>query len=198
MLKIGLTGALASGKSTTAQMFAELGVPVFSADAAVHALYRGRAVPLVAAAFPGMVKDNEVDRSALAASVRDDPAALARLEGIVHPLVEEEEARFLARAASEGHRITLSDIPLLFETGADRRYDLTVTVTAPEEMRRSRALERAEMTDALYKSLLARQMPDEEKRRRAHFVIDTGRGMDAARRAVADILRAVTPMAALR
>jgi dephospho-CoA kinase len=198
MLKIGLTGALASGKSTTAQMFADAGVPVFSADAAVHALYQGRAVPPVAAAFPGSIRDNAVDRAALAASVRSDPAALARLEAIVHPLVAEEEARFFEEAARSGHHVTLSDIPLLFETGAEKRYDLIVVVTALEETRRTRALERPGMTEALYERLLARQMPDAEKRRRAHFMIDSGRGLKAARSAVADILRAVASLAARR
>jgi dephospho-CoA kinase len=198
MLKIGLTGALASGKSTTLRMFADAGVPVFSADAAVHALYRGRAAPLIASAFPGAVKNGVVDRAALAASVRGDPAALARLEAIVHPLVAEEEARFFEGAARAGNRITVSDIPLLFETGADKRFDFTIVVTAPEDVRRARALARPGMTEALYESLLARQMPDAEKRRRAHFIIDSGRGIEAARRAVADIMRAIAPLAARR
>jgi len=196
MLKIGLTGSLASGKSTTLRMFAEAGVPVFSADAAVHALYRGRAAPPVAAAFPDTVKEGAVDRVALAATVLDDPVALARLETIVHPLVAEEEADFFARTADAGHRLAVSDVPLLFETGAEVRYDLIVVVTAPAATRRERALERPGMTEARYESLLRRQMPDEEKRRRAHFVIDTGHGMEAARRSVDDILRAVAPMAA--
>jgi dephospho-CoA kinase len=198
MVKIGLTGALASGKSTTARMFAEMGVPVFSADAAVHDLYRSRAAPLIAATFPGTVKDGVVDRAVLGRAVLEKPAALVELEAIVHPLVAEEEARFLADAAADGHRLTLSDIPLLFETGADQRYDFTVVVTAPEDVRRARALERPGMTDALYASLLARQMPDAEKRRRAHFVVDSARGMETARRAVADIVRATAPLAARR
>jgi dephospho-CoA kinase len=198
MVKIGLTGALASGKSTTARMFAEMGVPVFSADAAVHDLYRGRAAPLIGATFPGTVKDGVVDRAALGRAVLEKPAALVELEALVHPLVAEEEARFLAEAAADGHRLTLSDIPLLFETGADQRYDFTVVVTAPEDVRRARALERPGMTDALYASLLARQMPNAEKRRRAHFIVDSARGMEAARRAVADIVRATAPLAARR
>jgi dephospho-CoA kinase len=130
--------------------------------------------------------------------VLEKPAALVELEALVHPLVAEEEARFLAEAAADGHRLTLSDIPLLFETGADQRYDFTVVVTAPEDVRRARALERPGMTDALYASLLARQMPDAEKRRRAHFIVDSARGMEAARRAVADIVRATAPLAARR
>jgi dephospho-CoA kinase len=198
MLKIGLTGALASGKSTTLRMFADAGVPVFSADAAVHALYRGRAAPLVAAAFPDTVKNGVVDRAALAGAVLRDPKALARLEALVHPLVTEEEAHFFDEAGRGGHRITVSDIPLLFETGADERYDVIVVVTAPEATRRDRALERPGMTAALYESLLARQMPDAEKCRRAHFVVDTGQGLEAARREVAGILRAAAPMANLR
>jgi dephospho-CoA kinase len=197
MLKIGLTGALASGKSTTARMFTDAGVPVFSADAAVHALYGGPAAPLIAAAFPGAIANGIGDRATLAGLVRGDPAALARLEAIVHPLVEEEEMRFFDEAARGGHRVTVSDIPLLFETGADKRYDLLVVVTAPEETRRARALGRPGMTEALYESLSARQMPDAEKRRRAHFIIDSGQGLEAAHHAVAGILRAAAPMADL-
>jgi len=197
MLKIGLTGALASGKSTTLQMFADSGVPVFSADAAVHTLYRGRAAPLIASAFPRAVKDGVVDRTMLASTVEGDPAALARLEAIVHPLVAEEEARFFNEAMRTGHRITVSDIPLLFETDADQRYDIIVVVTAPEATRRDRALARPGMSGPVYQSLSARQIPDAEKRRRAHFIVDTGQGLEAARRAVAGILRAAAPIADL-
>jgi len=198
MLVLGLTGSLASGKSTTAAMFAEAGVAVFSADAAVHDLYRGRAVPLIEAAFPGTVRAGTVDRVKLADAVLDDPAALARLEAIVHPLVREEEERFLAEAAAAGRRIVLCDIPLLFETGAEGRFDVLIVVTAPEEVCRTRALSRPGMTAARYETLMNRQLPDADKRRRAHFVIDTGASHAAARRAVDGILRALAPMAALR
>lgn len=191
MLKLGLTGSLASGKSTTAAMFAQAGVAVFSADDAVHALYRGAAVPLIETAFPGASANGEVDRIRLAEIVTRDPAALQKLEAIIHPLVRAEEERFLAEAAATGGRISLSDIPLLFETAATDRYDAVVVATAPEDVRRARALARPGMTAARYDVLLARQMPDAEKRSRAHFVIDTGAGTEPARRAVADILRAL-------
>ncbi len=191
MPKLGLTGSLASGKSTTTAMFAKAGVAVFSADDAVHALYRGRAVPLIEAAFPGTVKNGEVDRARLAERVTRDPAALTRLEAIIHPLVRAEEERFLDESRAAGRRLALCDNPLLFETDAAARYDAVIVVTASESVRRARALARFGMTAERYEALAGRQMPDEEKRRRAHFVIDTDAGMDAAHRAVTDILRAL-------
>lgn len=195
MLRLGLTGTIASGKSTTAAMFAAAGAAVFSGDQAVHELYRGAAAPLIEAAFPGTSENGEVNRAHLADAVTRDPAALKKLEGIVHPLVQAEEARFFEKAAADGVQVAVSDMPLLFETNRADRYDAVVVTTAPEEVRRRRALERPGANPARYDALAARQMSDVEKRHRAHFVVDTGQGLDEARRAVADILRALAAKA---
>jgi dephospho-CoA kinase len=198
MLVLGLTGSIASGKSTAAATFADMGAAVFDADRAVHQLYAGRAAPVVEAAFPGTVKDGVVDREALAAKVVGDRTALARLEAIVHPLVQAEEAAFRARAAGEGRRIAVLDIPLLFETGGDARVDAVVVVTAAPEILKARALKRPGMTETRYAALLARQMSDADKRARAHFIVDTGGDFDATRREIADVMRAVAGIAAGR
>ena len=195
MRKLGLTGTIASGKSTTAAMFGRAGAAVFSGDDAVHALYRGAAAPLVETAFPGTTENGEVNRSRLGEIMSRDPAALKKLEAIVHPLVRAEEERFLAAAAAAGRQITVSDIPLLFEAGGAGRYDAVIVTTAPEEVRQQRARARPGMTAEKYDALNARQMPDAEKRRRAHFVVDTGKGLQEAERAVADILRALAARA---
>lgn len=194
MLVLGLTGSIAMGKSTTAGLFRAAGVPVHDADAAVHALYGGAAVAPVEAAFPGVAVDGRIDRERLAGRVVGDPAALARLEAIVHPLVRAAEADFLARAAAAGARRVVLDVPLLLETGGAARVDAVVVVTAPAEVQRERAMARPGMTEARLAAILARQMPDAEKRRRAHFLIDTSHGLDAAQRAVVGILRAVAAM----
>jgi len=194
MLVLGLTGSIAMGKSTTAAMLRRRGVPVHDADAAVHALYGGAAVAPVEAAFPGVVRDAAIDRTALGKRVVGDAAALARLEAIVHPMVRTAEAAFLARCAVAGRRAVVIDVPLLFETGGERRVDAVVLVTAPAAVQRARALARPEMTEARLAAILARQMPDDEKRRRSHFLVDTGLGMAAAERAVEGILRAVAAM----
>lgn len=191
MLIIGLTGSLGMGKSTTARFFAEAGVPVHDADAAVHRLYAGDAVAPIEAAFPGTTADGIVNRDKLAAAVLGKPAALRMLEAIVHPLVRREEERFLATAEAGGASIAVLDIPLLFETGGDRRSDVVVVVTAPGEVQRARAFERPGMTDEKFSALLAKQLPDAEKRRRADFVVDTSQGFDSARAQVHAILRAV-------
>jgi dephospho-CoA kinase len=196
MLVLGLTGAIASGKSTVAAMFAEMGAAVFDADAAVHALYAGEAVAPIGAAFPGTTKDGTVDREALASKVAADPSALARLEGIVHPMVREAEAAFRAAAASSGRRVIVLDIPLLFETGGEARVDAVVAVTAPADVLSARALRRPGMTAERYAALTARQMSDADKRTRAHFVIDTSGPFAATRKQVADVMRAVAGMAA--
>lgn len=188
---LGLTGSIGMGKSATASMFRSFGVPVHDADATVHLLYRGAAVAPVEAAFPGVVRDGVIDRGALGAQVLNDPAAMARLEAIVHPLVGLEEQAFLARARSQGRRVVVLDIPLLFETGAPRRAHANVVVSAPAAVQRGRVLDRPGMTEEKFAAILAKQMPDAEKRRRAHFVIDTGRGFEAARHQVAGVLRAV-------
>jgi dephospho-CoA kinase len=191
MRVIGLTGSIGMGKSTTAAMFAERGVAVHNADAAVHRLYEGEAAALLEAEFPGVVADGAVDRSRLAERVVDDADALARLESIVHPLVRESERLFLAARREEGHRLVLIDVPLLFETGGLDRVDAIVVVTADAAIQRERALQRPGMTEEKLKSLLARQVPDAEKRRRAHFLVDSGHGFEAAAREVDAILRAL-------
>jgi dephospho-CoA kinase len=196
MFILGLTGSIGMGKTTTARLFAEAGVPVHDADAAVHRLYAGEAVAAVEAAFPGTTRDGKVDRSALAARVLDDEAAIKRLEAIVHPLVRQSEARFLAHAA--GAPVVVLDIPLLFETGGDARVDAVVVVSAPAEVQRARVLERPGMTQAKLDAILAKQMPDSEKRARAHFVVDSGRGVDSARAQVRGILRALAGCAGRR
>ncbi|KND17735.1 dephospho-CoA kinase [Pannonibacter phragmitetus] len=192
MIRLGLTGSIAMGKSATAKMFAEAGVPVHDADAAVHALYTGRAVPLIEAAFPGTTADGKVDRTRLGEAVLGKPEVIARLEAIIHPLVHQAEADFLARARAEGRRMVVLDIPLLFETGGERRMDAVVVVSAPAEVQRERALARPGMTAQRLDAILARQMPDAEKRRRAHFVIGTGSGLDPSRRAVRSVIRALS------
>jgi dephospho-CoA kinase len=189
MVVIGLTGSLGMGKTTTSRFFAEAGVPVYDADEAVHRLYAGEAAALIEAAFPGTTGEHGVDRARLAQAVVGDSAALARLEAIVHPLVRQEELRFLETARKAGARVALLDIPLLFETGGDRRVDAVVVVSAPAEMQRARAFERPGMTEEKFRALIAKQMPDEEKRRRADFVVDTSQGHDYARAQVHAILR---------
>jgi len=194
MFILGLTGSLGMGKSTTARLFAEAGVPVHDADAVVHRLYGGEAVPAIEAAFPGVTRDGKVERDRLAARVLGDDAALKRLEAIVHPRVQEAERRLIAEAEARGDKVVVLDIPLLFETGGDRRVDAVVVVSAPPEVQRARVLERPGMTPDKLAAVLARQMPDAEKRRRADFVVDTSRGVEAARAEVRAILAAVAKM----
>ena len=188
MVVIGLTGSVGMGKSTTASMFAAEGVPVFDADACVHALYRGSAVASVEAAFPGVVAEGLVDRVALGRRVMDDPAALTRLEAIVHPLVRAERAAFLARANAAGTQVVVLDIPLLFETGDEAEVDIVVLASAPEAVQKARVLARPGMTEARFAAILAKQMPDAEKRARADVVIETGEGLEAARRQVRAVI----------
>jgi len=188
---LGLTGSIGMGKSATARMFREFGVPVHDADAAVHTLYRGEAVAPVEAAFPGVTRDGMIDRPALAARVLGDREALARLEAIVHPLVRAQETAFLDRARSSHARLVVLDIPLLLETGARDRVDAVAVVSAPAQIQRTRVLDREGMTPDKLDAILAKQMPDAEKRRHAHFIIDTGRGFEAARHQVAGVLRAL-------
>ncbi len=194
MFILGLTGSIGMGKSTTAKMFAEEGVPVHDADAAVHRLYEGEAVPPIEAAFPGTARGGKIDREELGRRVLGDAAAMERLEEIVHPLVRRAEERFLADAERAGAAVAVLDIPLLFETGGDKRCDAVVVVSAPADVQRARAFERPGMTDSKFTAILAKQMPDAEKRRRADFVVDTSRGFDAARAQVRDILKAVATM----
>jgi dephospho-CoA kinase len=188
---VGLTGSIAMGKSTTAAMFARRGVPVHDADAAVRRLYEGAAVARVEAAFRGVSTGGKIDRQRLADRVVGDPQALSRLEAIVHPLVRESEAAFLAECRAGAYRIAVIDVPLLLETGGFDRVDVVVLVSAPGPVQRARLMARARMTEAKLESLLSRQMPDSEKRRLAHFVIDTGRGFAPAEREVHAVLRAL-------
>ncbi|MER8501258.1 MULTISPECIES: dephospho-CoA kinase [unclassified Mesorhizobium] len=188
MIVLGLTGSIGMGKSTAAKMFAEAGVPVHDSDEAVHRLYAGKAAPLVEAAFPGTTRSGAVDRAALAERVLGDAAALKRLEAIIHPLVRADADAFLAEHRAAGAPLAVLDIPLLFETGGRNRVDKVVVVTAPPEVQRARVLARPGMNEEKLASILARQVPDTEKRRRADFVIDTGQGFDATRAAVKAII----------
>ena len=190
-----LTGSLGMGKSTAAKFFAECGVPVHDSDAVVHALYEGEAAPLIEAAFPGSTSGGKVDRNKLAAMVLHDRAALARLEAIIHPLVTASRERFLAEAQTRGVPVAVVDIPLLFETAAQSRCDAVVVVSAPSEVQRKRALERPGRTDEKLAALLAKQMPDDEKRRRADFVVDSSQGFDHTRAQIRDILQRAAKMA---
>jgi dephospho-CoA kinase len=194
MVILGLTGSIGMGKSATASLFADEGVPVHDADAAVHRLYEGEAVAAIEAAFPGTTADGKVDRTRLGARVLGDDAARKRLERIVHPLVRAEEARFLAAARDAGAPVVVLDIPLLYETGGEQRVDAVVVVSAPEDVQRGRVLARPGMTPQRFAAILAAQTPDAEKRRRADFVVDTSRGFDAARAQVRDILAHVAKM----
>jgi dephospho-CoA kinase len=193
MFVIGLTGSIAMGKTTTARLFAEEGVPVHDADAAVHRLYEGEAAAKIGAVFPGTVRDGKVDRKALGQRVMGDPAALKRLEQIVHPLVREVSDEFLKKAEAGGAKVAVLDIPLLFETGGESRVDAIVVVSAPGDMQRGRLAERGVSLEQL-EALIARQMPDAEKRRRADFVVDSGHGVEHARAQVRQILAAVAKM----
>jgi dephospho-CoA kinase len=186
---LGLTGSIGMGKTATAGMFRAEGVPVHDADAAVHALYAGAAAPLIASAFPGTVRDGVVDRPSLSKAVLGRPEAIARLEGIVHPLVAAERDAFIAGARARDVPLVVLDIPLLFETGGERICDAVVVVSAPESVQRERVLAREGMTEDRFEAILARQMPDSLKRSRGHMVIDTGRGLDVARRQVREIVR---------
>lgn len=194
MFILGLTGSVGMGKSATARLFSEFGVPVHDADAVVHRLYEGEAVGAIEHAFPGTVRDGKVDRRKLARDVLNDPAALARLEDIVHPLVRAAEDELIAAAQRRGEGTVVLDIPLLFETGAEKRVNAVVVVTASPDIQRERVLARPAMTVQKLESILARQMPDAEKRRRADFVVDTSKGFDAAREQVRAILDAIAKM----
>jgi dephospho-CoA kinase len=189
-----LTGSLGMGKSATAKMFAEAGVPVHDADAVVHDLYAGEAAPLIEAAFPGATVKGVVDRQKLAAMVIADKAALKRLEAIVHPLVGAARARFLAEAGAKDTPVVVLDIPLLFEIGGEARCNAIVVVSAPAEVQRTRAFERPGMTEEKFTALVAKQVPDAEKRRRADFIVDTSKGFDHARAQVRDILDTIAKM----
>ena len=195
MIVLGLTGSIGMGKTTTARMFSDFGVPVHDSDEAVHRLYAGAAAPLVEAAFPGTTRDGVVDRALLAARILGDADAIRRVEAIVHPLVRADADTFLARARASGAPIAVLDIPLLFETSGTGRVDKVVVVTAPAEVQRQRVLARTGMTEEKFRAILARQVPDAEKRRLAEFIVDSSQGMEAARDQVRAIIDALVDRA---
>ena len=191
MILLGLTGSVGMGKSTTAAMFSARGIPVFDSDATVHRLYRGKAVAAVEAAFPGVTRDGAIDREALGRQVIGELAAMKQLEAIVHPLVRAERERFVVIARQAGAGIAVLDVPLLYETGGDAAVDAVVLVSAPKAVQKARVLARPGMTEARFEAIVAKQMPDAEKRRRARFVIETGDGLEAAERQVEAVIAAL-------
>jgi len=194
MIVLGLTGSIGMGKSTTANLFAEAGVPVYDADATVHTVYEGEAAPAIEAAFPGTTADGKVDRAKLSARVVHDAAALRQLEQIVHPMLRAYHQKFLEDAERSGAPVAVVDVPLLFETGGEKRVDAVVVVTTSPENQRERILARGTMTGEALDAILARQMPDDEKRRRADFVVDTSHGLDPVRARIRDILAEAAKM----
>jgi dephospho-CoA kinase len=186
------------GKSTTAKLFAEAGVPVYDADAAVHRLYEGEAAPAIEAAFPGTIENGNVDRVRLSARVVHDPAAIKKLEAIVHPMLGASRQKFLDDARRSGAPVAVIDVPLLFETGGEKRVDAVVVVTTTAELQRNRILARPNMTEEKLLAILERQMPDAEKRKRAHFVVDTSHGLDPVRARIRDILDQAAKMQSKR
>ena len=194
MIILGLTGSIGMGKSTTAKLFAEAGVPVYDADATVHQLYEGEAAPAIEAAFPGTTADGKVDRQKLSARVVHDPAAMKQLEQIVHPMLGASRQKFFENAERAGAPVTVVDVPLLYETGGEKRVDAVVVVTTTPENQRARIMARGTMTSEALDSILARQLPDAEKRKRADFVVDTSHGLDPVRAQIRDILQQVVRM----
>jgi dephospho-CoA kinase len=194
MIVLGLTGSIGMGKSTTAKLFAEAGVPVYDADAAVHGLYEGEAVPAIEAAFPGTTAGGKVDRARLSARVVHDPAAIRQLEQIVHPMLGAFRQKFLDDAERSGAPVAVVDVPLLFETGGEKRVDAVVVVTTTPEIQRQRILARDNMSSEKFDAILTRQLPDAEKRRRADFVVDTSNGLDPVRLRIRDILKEAVKM----
>ncbi|MCA6118374.1 dephospho-CoA kinase [Bradyrhizobium sp. WSM 1738] len=191
---LGLTGSIGMGKSTTAKLFAEAGVPVYDADAAVHKIYEGEAAPAIEAAFPGTTVGGKVDRAKLSAKVVHDPAAIKQLEQIVHPMLGASRQKFLDDAEKAGAPVVVMDIPLLFETGGEKRVDAVVVVSTDAATQRQRILARGTMTNEALDAILARQLPDAEKCKRADFVVDTSHGLDPVRARIKDILAEVVKM----
>lgn len=194
MLILGLTGSIGMGKSTTAKLFAEAGVPVYDADATVHKLYEGEAAPAIEAAFPGTTAGGKVDRARLSARVVHDPVAMKQLEQIVHPMLGASRQKFFEDAEASHAPVVVVDVPLLFETGGEKRVDAVVVVTTSPELQRERVLARGTMDDEKLDAILARQLPDAEKRKRADFVVDTSHGLDPVRAQIKDILAEVVKM----
>lgn len=191
---LGLTGSIGMGKSTTAKLFAEAGVPVYDADAAVHQLYEGEAAPAIEAAFPGTTANGKVDRQKLSGRVVHDPAAIKQLEQIVHPMLGASRNKFFADAEAAGAPVVVLDIPLLFETGGEKRVDAVVVVSTSPELQRQRVLARGTMDEAKLDAIIAKQTPDAEKRKRADFVVDTSHGLEPVRAQIAHILAEVVKM----
>ena len=194
MFVLGLTGSIGMGKSTTAQLFAEMGVPVYDADATVHRLYEREAVAAIEQVFPGTTEANGVDREKLSVHVVGNAPAMKRLEAVVHPMLRAHERDFLAKAEAAGAPVAVLDIPLLFETKGETRVDAVLVVSAPEDVQRARILSRPNMTAAKLETILARQMSDADKRARADFVVDTSKGLDAAREQIRHVLTKVATM----
>ncbi len=194
MLIVGLTGSIGMGKSTTSKLFMEAGVPVYDADAAVHQLYEGEAAPAIEAAFPGTTANGKVDRAKLSARVVQDAVAIKQLEQIVHPMLGASRQKFFADAEAAGAPIVVLDIPLLFETGGEKRVDAVVVVTTSAELQRERVLARGTMDAAKLDAIIAKQMPDAEKRKRADFIVDTSHGLDPVRARIRDILDEIAKM----
>jgi dephospho-CoA kinase len=192
MIVLGLTGSIGTGKSTTAAMFRALGVPVHDADATVHDLYRSEAVAPVASRFPEALADGVIDRKALSAVLARSPERFAELEAIIHPLVRAREVAFVDAERRKGSPLVVLDIPLLYETGGQMRVDKVVVVTCDPTVQRERVLSRPGMTEEKFALILSRQMPDAEKRQRADFVIDTGKGLEAAHKQVEEIIAKLT------
>ena len=188
MIILGLTGSIGMGKSTTAKLFTEAGVPVYDADATVHMVYEGEAAPAIEAAFPGTTVGGKVDRAKLSAQVVHDAAAMKQLEGIVHPMLRAYHQKFLDDAEQSGAPVAVVDVPLLFETGGEKRVDAVVVVTTSPDIQRQRILARDNMTAEKLDAILARQLPDAEKRKRADFVVDTSHGLEPVRARIRDIL----------
>ncbi|MBS0528536.1 MAG: dephospho-CoA kinase [Proteobacteria bacterium] len=194
MRVLGLTGSIGMGKSTTAKLFSEAGVPVYDADATVHKVYEGEAAPAIEAAFPGTTVNGRVDRERLSARVVHDPAAMKRLEQIVHPMLRAYHQKFLDDAEKSGAPVAVVDVPLLFETGGEARVDAVVVVSTSPEAQRERILARDNMTHEKLDSILARQLPDAEKRKRADFIVDTSHGLDPVRVQIREILAEAVKM----
>ncbi|MDQ1197118.1 dephospho-CoA kinase [Agrobacterium sp. SORGH_AS 787] len=192
MIVIGLTGSIGMGKTTTARLFAEEGVPVCDSDALVHELYETDAVAPIAVVFPKTVREGKVDRAILSQMLRENPAQFSVLENIVHPLVRARQDAFILEQRAKGMAVALLDIPLLFETKAETRVDVVVVVSCAPDIQRERVLSRPGMTEAKFAMILARQMPDADKRRKADFVIDTGRGIEDAKAQVRSVLQALS------
>jgi dephospho-CoA kinase len=194
MLLLGLTGSIGMGKSTTAKLFEEAGVPVYDADATVHKVYEGEAVSAVEAAFPGSTANGKVDRQKLSAMVVNNAEAMKRLETMVHPMLRSHQLKFLSDAEKAGVPVAVLDVPLLFETGGEKRVDAVVVVTTTPEIQRERILARENMTADKLDAILARQLPDAEKRKRADFIVDTSHGLEPVRQRIGEILAEVVKM----